>query len=162
MKKYLFSLIILILISCSSDLDEYEIQFFPVVKGEFDFFDQNIFTNEPIALKLESRIMYEDRAIEGQFENIILEDLNVYSDRSIIYENQTIEPLTNLNEQPFTEIELINTELNSNTIPDFYIIWLNKELETEFLANNGYFTIYIEGTTENNYEVKDSTLIKIE
>lgn len=163
--KYLLAAFFLsvVCVSCEvSPPQDYQVQFYPTVQTQFDFVEENIFVNQPIALRLESRILYEDRGIEGQFEKVRLDELIVYSDKMFIYDTDTFLPMSNLINASFLDVELIETERSGKSVPDFYVIWIDKNETKEFDKNIGYFTTYIEGVTENNYIFQDSTLFKIE
>ena len=164
MNHNLFKLLIItLLFSCQTgEPEDYEYKLYPVIKGEFSFFEESVFTGIPPGIKLESRILYEDRDIEGEFELINVNDLRISFDRSVYLNSNEIEAKTNVNGQNFIDIELIEIERSGGIVPDFYVIWINKELNSNFDSNIGYYTLYIEGTTMNNFEIIDSTVFKIE
>ena len=121
------------------------------------------FDNIPISILLESRIDVEDRPsiYQGRFEHINIKTANLSFDKDIVILGNTFQSGSNLLETQYASVEIIKTTLNGQPIPDYYVLWINKENIADFYANKGYYTVYFKARTGNNYEINDSTVIYI-
>ena len=159
----LLLLFIIIFFSCKQKEPKYyHSRLYPVIKGEYIWYNNEIFDNIPISIRLESRIDFDDPIYEGHFEPIIKENAILTLDKDIYILSDTIKKQTNLLDYDFVEIETYQVARSGGYIDDSYILWLNKNNDPYFYVNKGYFTVYFSTTTENNYNINDSTVIKIE
>ncbi len=160
-------LIIITLSSCLKEPEFYHSRLYPVSKsGEnWTTWENNeIFDDAPISFRLESRIDFKDHEsiCEGQFEPINFGTTFLTSDKDIYYLEDTIKKGKNLLDYDLAEIETYRVTRGSGTTPDSYIFWVNKEIISSFYSpNTGFFTFYVSSETENNYQINDSTVIKI-
>lgn len=164
MKKiFLLLLFGFILFSCEKEKEPkyYHSRLYPVVKGEYTWIKNEIFNNIPISIRLESRIDYDDAIYEGRFEPIDKVGAVLSLDRDIYILSDTIRKNTNLLKYDFVEIETYQVERSGGHVDDSYILWLNKDDNTDFYVNKGYFTLYFSTKTEHNYQINDSTVIRI-
>ncbi len=163
MKKIFFFLLssVFVLFSCKKEPKYYNSKLYPVIKDGYAWVNNEIFNNVPISIKLESRIKYEEASYEGRFEPINKTDAVLKTDKDIYILSDTIKKNTDLLKYDFVEIETYKVQRNGEYVDNCYIIWLNKDNDTNFYVNKGYYTLYFSTNTEHNYQINDSTVIKI-
>ena len=164
MKRLFLILFVFTFYSCEKEKEPkyYHSRFYPVVKGEYIWSKNEIFDSIPISIRLESRIDYDDPVYEGRFEPIDKGSAILSLDKDIYILSDTIKKNTNLLKYDFVEIETYKVERSGGYIADSYILWLNKNDNSDFYKNKGYYTVYFSTKTENNYQINDSTVILIE
>lgn len=142
------------------DIKSFKSSFYPVEKTKYDWINNEFFKDKPISIQLKSHI--DHNGIWQEFEPINLETANLYLDRDVFIFNDTIKKFSNLLNTDHAEIELIEAMLNGKPYGDSYIVWINKSNIIDYQRNKGYLTIYFSVSTENNYSIKDSTVIQIQ
>jgi hypothetical protein len=165
MRTLIISLLLLTLSACSDDEDRlkyFDSNFYPFQEITSISEQNSIFINKPISLRLESRFEYEDRSVQGTFEPIIENSVELYLDRAFITDNDTISSGSNLFLNGVAEIEIYTVSRNSDKVPDSYIIWIDKQFQFLDSLNRGYYTVYIKASTKNSNLIHDSTIVQIE
>lgn len=164
MKQITLILLFCCLLSCSKDEvpKYYNSKFYAVHQTEYSWEQGYFFTNQPITTKLESRIDFEDRSIQGLFEPLIENSVQVYLDRDLIVDNDTILSGRNLLTSGVAEIELQKVPLNNEMIPDSYIIWINRQNQFNYSLNKGYYTVYVIAMTQKHNQIQDSTIVFVQ
>ncbi len=153
------------LFACSKDEEEpkyFNSKFYAVHKTTYSWEEGYFFTNQPITAKLESRIDFEDKSKQGRFEPLIENTVQVYLDRDLFVNNDTILSGSNLLSSDVAEIELQKVSLNNEMIPDSYIIWINRQNQFNYSLNKGYYTVYVNAMTKNQNQIQDSTTVFVQ
>ena len=166
MNKFIFLLCFSFVLSgCEkAEYKYYHSRLYPVKNGN-KYGEKNAFFKDvPISICLESRVDEEDypSSSQGRFEYAIVNSADLSFDRDIVILGNTLQSGSNLLKTQYASIELVNTTLNGKPIPDYYVLWVNKENITDFYTNKGYYTVYFKAITERNYQINDSTVIFVE
>lgn len=165
--KKIFTLFIIVLLITSCFDEEpkyYNSLFFPVKEGLYKnhwIKNEYFYDSIPITIKLESRINYKSLLKEGRFDSINIHNAQLYLNRDIYFLNDTLLHFSNLLNTEHAEIETIMTARSGGFIPDYYIVWINKNLSFDYEKNKGYLTIYFKTKTQYNHIINDSTVIYI-
>jgi hypothetical protein len=153
------------LFACSKEEEEpkyFNSKFYAVHQTTYSWEQGYFFTNQPITAKLESRIDFEDRSRQGRFEPLMENTAQVYLDRDLFVDNDTILSGSNLLLSGVAEIELQKVPLNNEVIPDSYIIWINRQNQFSYNLNNEYYTVYLNAMTQNQNQIQDSIIVFVQ
>lgn len=159
MRNIILPFLLLLLLSCESDSKDFFFSFFPISSDAAIWNRDEFFVDKPVSIRLLSKFSANDPHDEGDFEPLNINTVHVCLDRELLFANDTIRRHTNLLDWDLAEVALYKVERSGSWKNDSYIIWINKNKKIDLKINNGYYTVYINATTKNNYHINDSTVI---
>lgn len=166
MKKELiliFFVFLSLLCACTKKkFKSYESNFYPISLNKFNSWDETRYIkSDTISFRLFS---YRDLTDYHEFEMLDLSGIELYSDKNIYVNDDTIKKGENIFYKLFSYdpamITLTQQMRNKKESQLYYHLLFHKTNIANLKLKNDYYTFYIKSHTVTGFEINDSTIVE--